>query len=168
MHAHRRRPCCPPSHARSSSHLPIVLLELLCQSDEHEHRTGNFCTAALAALVVQNCLYCRFGVFCCVSRTCARVDICAVASVRRRGASASATKRSRSRRCPRALDLGSSSCGASSERRWRLWFVIATTRSGERCWSVGGLWSSLLATDRWRTGKPKQHTSCMLNICLSS
>ena len=61
LHARHRMPCCPPWHARSSSRLLVVLLELLGQSDEHAHRTGNFCTAALAALVVQNGLHCRFA-----------------------------------------------------------------------------------------------------------
>ena len=105
-----------------------------------DHGIGNFRTAALAALVVRNHLHCRFRVFCRVSRTCARTDIFAVASSRRRGGST--TRRSRSRGCPRALDRRSSSCSASSERRSRLWFVIATTPSGERCRSVDGLWSS--------------------------
>ena len=93
-----------PWHARSSSRLLLAPLKHHCLSDEHEHRTGYFRTAALAALVVRNGFHCRRSVACHVCPMCARPGIFAAGSLCRHGGPT--TRRFRSRGCCRALNRG--------------------------------------------------------------
>ena len=130
LHACPRRPCCPPWHARSSSGLFLVPLELHCQSDQREHGTENFRTTGLTALARQNRFHCCFGVVCRVSCTCTRPDTFAAAFSRCHWGRQS--RQSWSHDCRHALN----------ECRWLLRFTFATMWSGEPCQSVDGLFSS--------------------------